>query len=378
MSFVKKLSAVLLLVSSAQAQFGPASSSVSTSLGSAPTESIGCRVVDGQWECAAPRTAAASSTSAAEVSSSAVTNASETPSSATPTATSDVPGPPAESTGCVAHGDHYHCEGPAEGHEDQTATSTAEPSIPSPTESSNCIWRKSAYQTYEDSIAHLYQTSVTGTVSARRQKQKRRRAQTILESVSSMASRSQSFQELRIDDPVGHSHGDCSAEQMACGVVLTENYNMGLHVGAVFIVLVTSGLAVMIPLISSWLRKSEQVDMDGFDSAANFGRKTGWWGNIFFIARHFGTGIIISTAFIVSNRFLEVLSLMTNDPASIIPRVRYVRERMCRSPSLRVHSSSYRHGRGISHVPSRLFGVSYSPPQIQRSSIGVTTLIRER
>jgi zinc transporter 1/2/3 len=41
--------------------------------------------------------------------------------------------------------------------------------------------------------------------------------------------------------------------------------------------------------------------MDGFDSAANFGRKTGWWGNIFFIARHFGTGIIISTAFIVSD-----------------------------------------------------------------------------
>jgi zinc transporter 1/2/3 len=40
--------------------------------------------------------------------------------------------------------------------------------------------------------------------------------------------------------------------------------------------------------------------MDGFDSAANFGRKTGWWGNIFFIARHFGTGIIIATAFIVS------------------------------------------------------------------------------
>jgi zinc transporter 1/2/3 len=75
---------------------------------------------------------------------------------------------------------------------------------------------------------------------------------------------------------------------------------MGLHIGAVFIILVTSGLAIMIPLLSSWLRKTEQINMDGFDSAANFGRKTGWWGNIFFIARHFGTGIIISTAFIVS------------------------------------------------------------------------------
>jgi zinc transporter 1/2/3 len=75
---------------------------------------------------------------------------------------------------------------------------------------------------------------------------------------------------------------------------------MGLHIGAVFIILVTSGLAIMIPLLSSWLRKTEQINMDGFDSAANFGHKTGWWGNIFFIARHFGTGIIISTAFIVS------------------------------------------------------------------------------
>lgn len=75
---------------------------------------------------------------------------------------------------------------------------------------------------------------------------------------------------------------------------------MGLHIGAVFIILVTSGLAIMTPLLSSWFRKTEQIDMDGFDSAANFGRRTGWWGNIFFIARHFGTGIIISTAFIVS------------------------------------------------------------------------------
>lgn len=99
---------------------------------------------------------------------------------------------------------------------------------------------------------------------------------------------------------MGHSHGDCSSEQLACGVILLEDYNMGLHIGSVFIILVTSGLAIMIPLVSSWLRKSEQVNMDGFDSAANFGRKTGWWGNIFFVARHFGTGIIISTAFIVS------------------------------------------------------------------------------
>ena len=31
----------------------------------------------------------------------------------TPTSTATVPHPPAESTGCVLHEDHYHCAGPA-------------------------------------------------------------------------------------------------------------------------------------------------------------------------------------------------------------------------------------------------------------------------
>jgi len=139
---LKLFTTVLLLAAGAQAQFGPASTSSSASLGPAPTESIGCRVVDGAWECAAPRTAAAAT------SSSSATSSTETPTSATPTETSGtssgIPGPPVESTGCVLHDDHYHCEGPAEGYEDTTPTGTAEPSIPSPTESSNCIWRKSS------------------------------------------------------------------------------------------------------------------------------------------------------------------------------------------------------------------------------------------
>lgn len=57
--------------------------------------------------------------------------------------------------------------------------------------------------------------------------------------------------------------------------------------------------------------------MDGFDSAANFGRQTGWWGNVFFIARHFGTGIIISTAFIVSQTGLSSAEAI----ALVVPRV---------------------------------------------------------
>lgn len=183
MSFVKKLSAVLLLVASAQAQFGPSVSSSGTSLGPAPTESIGCRVVDGEWQCAAPRTASqAVSTSSA--SSSAAAETSETPSSTTPNETSGIPAPPAESTGCVAHGDHYHCEGPAEGYEDQTPTNTAEPSIPSPTESSNCVWRESHDGESRHGELTVFQISVTGTVLTRPMSWRRLKPQRTRESAS--------------------------------------------------------------------------------------------------------------------------------------------------------------------------------------------------
>jgi zinc transporter 1/2/3 len=79
---------------------------------------------------------------------------------------------------------------------------------------------------------------------------------------------------------------------------------MPLHVAAVFIILVTSGLGVLLPIISAWFRRHRQPsDSDSErsvvgDSSADFGKSTGWWGNVFFIARHFGTGIILSTAFI--------------------------------------------------------------------------------
>jgi zinc transporter 1/2/3 len=103
-----------------------------------------------------------------------------------------------------------------------------------------------------------------------------------------------------------NSHGDCSAEQLACGAILVEDYNMPLHIGAVFIILVTSGLGVMLPLISGWFRKpvsasttnlnASDSDSDlardthaGFASSAAFGKGAGVWGNVFFVARHFGT-----------------------------------------------------------------------------------------
>ena len=134
---------ILALISPAStlAQLGPASSS-STSLGLAPTESIGCVVVAGEWQCAAPRQTASSSTSTTP--SSTTTSSGDSTEDQT---SGSVPAPPAESTGCVLHNDHYHCEGPAEGY---TGTPTTDsPTIPSPTESSNCFWHETHWDCFE-------------------------------------------------------------------------------------------------------------------------------------------------------------------------------------------------------------------------------------
>ena len=72
---------------------------------------------------------------------------------------------------------------------------------------------------------------------------------------------------------------------------------MGLHIGSIFIVLVSSALGVGIPMISGWARQSNGDKVSSGDPIA-FGRKAGFWASLFFVAKHFGTGIIISTAFI--------------------------------------------------------------------------------
>ncbi|OCF30861.1 hypothetical protein I316_07494 [Kwoniella heveanensis BCC8398] len=265
-----------------KAQFGPASSSASgsgasSSPGPAPTESIGCREVNGAWECAGPRAASSGSTSAAQAS------ASDVPTTTTPTSaaagagsssSSGIPPPPTESVGCVLHIDHYHCEGPAPGYT-PSATTSGEPTIPSPTESSNCFWHETHWDCFD--------------------------SQDELEAAES----AEDSGECIIH--VGHTHGDCSAEDLACGAILMEDFNMGLHIGAVFIILVTSGLGAMIPLITGWARKSRSASHESLDTLADgshandhtaFGKGAGLWANIFFVARHFGTGVILSTAFI--------------------------------------------------------------------------------
>ncbi|GAA6018211.1 hypothetical protein JCM10207_002868 [Rhodosporidiobolus poonsookiae] len=72
-------------------------------------------------------------------------------------------------------------------------------------------------------------------------------------------------------------HGDCSGQ---CNGVDLGEYDMDLHIVSLFVVLVSSLFGVLLPLFSS-LFMSKTVFSD-----------------LFFAAKHFGTGIIISTAFV--------------------------------------------------------------------------------
>ncbi|ORX36144.1 ZIP zinc transporter-domain-containing protein [Kockovaella imperatae] len=244
----------LLSSSGIQAQLVPVPfNPIATSLGPAPTESIGCLIRDGDWSCAAARQTVVSS----RVQSTGTSNAS--PNSASSTSISP---PPTESSSCVLHGDHYHCD---EDHSDGTPT-IGHPSIASSTQSSNCVWHEIHWDCFEspEEADPAHQADELGECIIH----------------------------------VGHTHGDCSAEQLACGVVLLEDYHMPLHIGSIFIVLITSGLGVLIPILTFWFRKGNDGSELDLESGARFGRETGIWGNVFFLARHFGSGIIMSTAFI--------------------------------------------------------------------------------
>jgi solute carrier family 39 (zinc transporter), member 1/2/3 len=77
------------------------------------------------------------------------------------------------------------------------------------------------------------------------------------------------------------SSSDAVAEPAAsCETPPTRNYNIGLRVGSLFIIFVTSGLAVYLPI---------------FLHKLPLGRING---TIFVMIKQFGTGIIISTAFV--------------------------------------------------------------------------------
>ncbi|GAA5985779.1 hypothetical protein JCM11641_006204 [Rhodosporidiobolus odoratus] len=77
----------------------------------------------------------------------------------------------------------------------------------------------------------------------------------------------------------------CASSRIAygsgqCNNIDLGSYNLDLHIVALFIVLLSSFFGVTLPLVSS-----------SYMSKAFFG-------NLFFAAKHFGTGVIISTAFV--------------------------------------------------------------------------------
>ncbi|BEI86704.1 hypothetical protein CcaverHIS002_0700500 [Cutaneotrichosporon cavernicola] len=100
----------------------------------------------------------------------------------------------------------------------------------------------------------------------------------------------------------GSRHGNCTympAATPVCGEVILGKFNMPMHIASVFIVLIISALGVYMPTIAGWFVKNPNGSKSvGHLDAASFGREYGFWGNVFFLARHFGTGVIISTAFV--------------------------------------------------------------------------------
>ncbi|KAL9934499.1 hypothetical protein V8E36_006955 [Tilletia maclaganii] len=80
--------------------------------------------------------------------------------------------------------------------------------------------------------------------------------------------------------------------QSQCGLAAAENYNLGLAIGAVFIILGSSLLGVLIPGLSGHL--SSRLGRRG--SSSSFLRRAIPW--TIFVLQHFGSGVILSTAFV--------------------------------------------------------------------------------
>lgn len=76
----------------------------------------------------------------------------------------------------------------------------------------------------------------------------------------------------------GHTHAHSSSD---CGVTELQDYNLSLHIAAVFVMLVASAIGVFLPVILGKL-----------------GSRNKLFGSVFFVLKYFGSGIIISLAFV--------------------------------------------------------------------------------
>lgn len=72
---------------------------------------------------------------------------------------------------------------------------------------------------------------------------------------------------------------------------VSEDYNVSLHIGAVFILLVASALGVLLPSMSATVQR-------GFLSLLGRKESSNCSSHVIFALKYFGGGIILATAFI--------------------------------------------------------------------------------
>lgn len=80
----------------------------------------------------------------------------------------------------------------------------------------------------------------------------------------------------------GHSHGPDAV--YGCGLAPLAGYDMPLHIGALLVLLASSAFGAFLPIL--------------LHARRNPSRTAGWTDQVLFICRHFGTGVLISTAFV--------------------------------------------------------------------------------
>ncbi|KAL8848336.1 MAG: hypothetical protein Q9221_006639 [Calogaya cf. arnoldii] len=139
--------------------------------GPSPTASVGCEPHGDHWHCDGPKAAGVATTT------SAVAAAAQDEGTGTPSLL-----PPTESVGCEVHGDHYHCAGPANSAATTTATATSTasaaaaeeeehdhehetetPTFPAPTESVGCVAHGDHYDCAGPATAVQATTSPTAS-----------------------------------------------------------------------------------------------------------------------------------------------------------------------------------------------------------------------
>ncbi|EPQ28570.1 uncharacterized protein PFL1_03874 [Pseudozyma flocculosa PF-1] len=187
-----------------------------------------------------------------------------------PTLTSAIPPAPTGRGECTLHGDHWDCAGDATvGHDEEDHHAEHEDEH-----------EGHAGHVDEEGHDHDHEAEAEAESSS-------------IEGEDSHAGHS--------DDHAGHAHGPSA--QYGCGLAPLQNYDLGLHVAAIFILLASSSTGTFLPILLQ--RRTSKSSPEAAAAAAAGGsgdvdglQAEGFLSKLFFVCRHFGTGIILSTAFI--------------------------------------------------------------------------------